>query len=260
MSINPSTRPLEQQPRAIVIGASSGIGAALVEKLATDGYQVAALARREALLQELKMRCDRVAGEECVHIYAHSVTETDVVPGLFQQVVADLGGLDLIIYNAGVMPTVALDEYDFNKDELMVRVNLLGAMAWLNQAAIRFTRTGGGRIVGISSISGDRGRRGMPAYHTSKGGLSIYLESLRNRLSRHGVTVTTIKPGFVDTEMLASATTGNTFWVISAEEAASSIVAAANRGKQTVYIPWRWGLVMLIIRHIPSLVFRRLSF
>lgn len=255
-----ATRPLEQQPRAIVIGASSGIGATLVEGLAAAGYQVAALARREARLQELKARADRLAGAERVHIYPHSVTETDVIPALFQQVVADLGGLDLIIYCAGVMPEVRPDEYDFAKDEQMVRVNLLGAMGWLNQAAIRFSRTGSGRIVGISSVSGDRGRRGMPAYHASKGGFSIYLESLRNRLTHQGVSVTTIKPGFVDTEMLASATSGGKFWVISPENAARQIIQAAEKGKQTVYIPRRWGLVMLIIRHIPSIVFRRLSF
>ena len=254
------TRPLEQQLRAIVVGASSGIGAALVAALAAGGYQVAALARREARLQELKARADRLAGAECVYVYPHSVTETDTIPALFQQVVADLGGLDLIIYCAGAMPAVQLDEYEFGKDEQMVRVNLLGAMAWLNQAAIRFSRTGAGRIVGISSVSGDRGRRGMPAYHASKGGLSIYLESLRNRLTQHGVSVTTIKPGFVDTEMLASATSGGTFWVISPEDAARQIIQATEKGKQTVYIPRRWGLVMLIIRHIPSFIFRRLSF
>lgn len=96
-----------------------------------------------------------------------------------------------------------------------------------------------------------------PAYHTSKGALSIYLESLRNRLSQFGVTVTTIKPGFVDTVMLANAP--KTFWVISPAQAAKNIIESSEKGKQVVYVPGRWALVMLIIRHIPSFIFRRLS-
>ena len=107
----------------------------------------------------------------------------------------------------------------------------------------------------ISSVSGDRGRRMNPAYHTSKGALSIFMESLRNRLSQHGVAVTTIKPGFVQTDMLADVE--NPMWAISPAKAADIIVTAAEKGNQTKYVPGRWGLVMLIIRHIPSFVFRR---
>jgi short-subunit dehydrogenase len=123
---------------------------------------------------------------------------------------------------------------------------------------VRFERARGGQIVGVSSIAGDRGRVGAPGYNTSKAGLNTYLESLRNRLSRYGVSVTTVKPGFVQTRLLANAS--KAFWVISPEEAAREIFQAAQRQRQTVYVPRRWGLVGLIIRHIPSFIFRRLSF
>ncbi len=252
------TRPLEPQKRAIVVGASSGIGAALTRELARQGYTVAALARRESLLQELCQGVNTAVSPAKILPYAHNVTDYDEIPGLFQTVTRDLGGLDLIAYVAGTQPNVALDEYDFSKDRAMIEVNLLGAIAWLNQAALRFERAGSGHIVAVSSIAGDRGRIGAPVYNTSKAGLNTYLEALRNRLTRRGVTVTTIKPGFVDTVLLENAP--KTFWVISPEQAATAVYQAIQRKKQTVYIPARWGLVGLIIRHIPSFIFRRMKF
>lgn len=258
-TLTPPTRPLEPQKRAIVIGASSGIGAALVRELAHSGYSVAAVARREAKLQELSDSVNPAAGNGRVSIYSHNVTNYDEIPALFQTIVQELGGLDLIVYNAGVQPPVTVNEYSFEKDRKMIEVNLLGAIAWLNQAALRFERAGQGKIVGIGSIAGDRGRVGSPVYNTSKAGFATYLESLRNRLTRHGVTVTTIKPGYVDTVLLEE-NAANPFWVISPQEAATQIHKAIRRRKQTVYVPARWGLVGLIIRHIPSIIFRRLSF
>ncbi len=252
------TRPLEPQKRAIVVGASSGIGAALTHELVRQGYTVAVLARREGLLQELCQNVNTAVSPPKIFSYTHNVTDYDEIPALFQTITRDLGGLDLIVYVAGTQPNVALDEYDFIKDRAMIEVNLLGAIAWLNQAALRFERAGGGHIVAVSSIAGDRGRVGAPVYNTSKAGLNTYLEALRNRLTRHGVTVTTIKPGFVDTVLLENAP--KTFWVISPEQAAATIYHAIQRKKQTVYIPARWGLVGLIIRHIPSFIFRRMKF
>src|SRR3954469_16199498 len=115
---------------AIVVGASSGIGAALTEKLAAAGCTVAAVARRQERLEELAAR---YPGK--VLPVTHDVTQYDEVPALFQEVTGKLGGLDLIVYASGVMPEVGEQEYNFEKDRAMVEVNLLGAIAWLNQAA-----------------------------------------------------------------------------------------------------------------------------
>lgn len=257
----PPARPLEPRPRAIIIGASSGIGAALMRRLAFSGYSVAGVARREDDLAELcaSINANMPPGSTPAALpYGHDVTDATAVPELFQQIVSDLGGLDLIVYAAAAQPAVDLHEYNFAKDELMINTNLLGAIAWLNQAAMRFERARRGHIVGISSIAGDRGRVAAPVYNTSKAGLNTYLEALRNRLSKRGVTVTTIKPGFVDTRLLENA--GKTFWVISPEEAAAQIQTAVREHKQTVYVPGRWAAVGLIIRHFPSFIFRRLSF
>lgn len=250
----PVNRPLEPQQRAIVIGASSGLGAALVRHLASHRYRVAAIARREAELANLR---DSI-GRDKVYPYVHDVTEYEQVPFLFDQITRDLGGLDLIVYVAAVQPPVALHEYNFEKDEAMLRTNLLGAVAWLNQAALRFERARSGHIVGISSIAGDRGRVGSPVYNSSKAALNTYLEALRNRLTRYGVSVTTIKPGFIDTELLKNAP--KTFWVISPDEAAAQVFSAINRRSQVVYVPPRWRLVGLVVRSIPSVIFRRLNF
>ncbi|MBI4768994.1 MAG: SDR family NAD(P)-dependent oxidoreductase [Chloroflexi bacterium] len=251
-------RPLEPRRRAIVVGASSGMGAALVRKLAAEGWLVAALARREDLLYALCSDTNAACGETRTLPFPHDVTDFAAVPAAFQVAARELGGLDLLIYAAGVMLPVAAHEFCFEKDRQTIEVNLLGAIAWLNEAAVRFQRAGSGHIVGISSVAGDRGRVGNPAYNTSKAGLSTYLEALRNRLSRHGVTVTTVKPGFVETDMLKNAP--RLLWAIPAERAAGEIYRAILRRRQTVYVPARWRMVMLIIRHIPSFVFRRLSF
>ena len=218
---------------------------------AASGARVAALARRADVLASLS------AEQPTIQTYAHDVTDFDAVPALFQQICRDLDGLDLIVYVAGVQPQVAENEYNFEKDRAMIETNLLGAMAWLNPAALRFERAGRGHIVGVSSVAGDRGRSAFPGYHTSKGGLSIYLESLRNRIAKRGCTVTTIKPGFVQTRLLENA--AKTFWVITPDDAARQIREAVAGKKQVVYTPARWRLVMLIIMHIPSFVFRRLS-
>jgi short-subunit dehydrogenase len=252
------TRPLEPRPRAIVVGASSGIGAALTRELAHRGYNVAAVARREAKLNELCQTINAAAsGGGTALPYIHNVTHFDETPALFQTITDDLGGLDLIAYVAGVQPPMEPNEYNFDKDQAMVQTNLLGAMAWLGQAAVRFERAQAGQIIAISSIAADRGRRLNPAYNASKAGLDTYLEALRNRLTQHSVTVTTIKPGFVDTILLENAP--KTFWVIPPAKAAAIIYRAAQSKKQVVYVPGRWRYVSLIIRNIPSIIFRRLN-
>jgi short-subunit dehydrogenase len=242
---------------AIVVGASSGMGEALARRLAAGGCKVALVARRAGELERLRDELNRTASEPVAIIAVHDVANRDEVPGLFQNLTRDLGGLDLIIYAAGYMPKIAEDEYDTTIDERIMEVNLSGAIAWLNQAARRFERVKQGTIVGIGSIAGDRGRRGNPAYCTSKAALAAYLESLRNRLSRYGVKVVTIKPGFIDTPMTKG--TPGLFWLISADEAARSILDAAAAGRTVSYVPARWRLVSWVVRTIPSLVFRRLS-
>jgi len=238
-----------QYRHAIVVGASSGVGQALVERLAMDGCKVAAIARRGDRLEALATRFPNQ-----VLPYVHDVADVETVPDLFQRVTGDLGGLDLVIYASGIMPEVGLTEYDFAKDRAMVQVNLLGAIAWLDQAAIRFQNTKHGAIVGIGSVAGDRGRCGQPVYNTTKAALATYLEALRNRLSRYGVRVVTIKPGPIQTEMTAHLHLRN---AMNADTAAEMILRK-SRFTGEHYLKFSHWLMFAIIKRIPSPIFRRL--
>jgi short-subunit dehydrogenase len=239
--------------RAIVVGASSGIGAAIVRQLAAEGYRVAALARRVELLAEL----GPAAGAGAVLARAHDVADVERVGPLFEELVRELGGLDLLVYAAGVMPEVRRDEYDTEKDLAMLAINFGGCAAWCNAAARLFQTQRSGTLIGISSVAGDRGRKGNPMYGASKAAMTHYLEALRNRLAEVGVHVCTIKPGFVDTAMTRGK---HVFWLISPEAAARTILSAARRRVNTRYVPLRWMAVMTAVRLIPSAIFRHLSF
>jgi short-subunit dehydrogenase len=255
-------RPAHEGPpsgRALVVGASSGIGAALVRELARDGWRVAALARRANELEALRREC----GAERVKTRVHDVHDRAAVPELFEELARELGGLDLVIYATGVMPAIGPQEFDTAKDAEIVTVNTLGAMAWCNAAAEYFQSRRSGTIVGISSIAGDRGRRGNPAYGASKAALSHYLEALRNRLGVFDVHVCTIKPGYVETPMTEGlgelSGLAKLLGMVSAERAARDILTSARRRRYVRYVPLRWLAVSLVIRSIPSFVFRRLS-
>ncbi len=249
---------LEAPRGALIVGASAGLGAALAHRLARAGYHLALVARRADALNTLCEQINTAAGRPLARAYVHDVTDTAAVVPLFENILRDLGRLDLVIYNAGLMFPVNLAEYDTAHDHAVLAVNLLGAVAWLNPAALLFARQGHGQIAGISSIAGDRGRVGAPVYGASKAGLNAYLESLRNRLTRQGVNVLTVRPGMVDTDMLKN--TPRRMFVISAEQAAEDTWQALRRHQQVVYTSARWRLVGLVLKHLPSFVFRRMSF
>lgn len=244
--------------RCVVIGASSGIGAALAKALAGKGCPVALLARREQQMETLAAEIDRVAGRKLASVYKADVTDYESAAPTLDRIAEEMGGIDVLIYNAGIMPAVADNEFSFAKDRAMIEVNLLGAMAWLGAAGQRFLAAKSGAIVGISSIAGDRGRAGNMAYITSKAGLDAYLESLRNRLGRHGVLVTTIKPGYVQTDMLAGLKRPP-LPAAKPEEAAALIVQAIEDDALVRYVPgwWRWFGMML--KMVPSPIMQRLN-
>lgn len=256
--IVPAT-PLTPRRRGIIIGASDGSGAALARKLVKEGYTLALIARRKDKLNQLCAEINSSLKETRALAYMHDVSNYNEVPALLRKIVADLGGLDLVVFMAGVNFPPGLNNYNFEGDRKMVEVNLIGAMAWLSPVAEMFQNAKAGQIVGVSSIAGDRGRIGNPGYNTSKAGLTTYLEALRNRLTRHGVNVLTIKPGFMKTEMLKTAQ-GATPFAITAEKAADDIYKAMRQRKQLIYTASLWRWIMFIIRHIPSVIFRRMSF
>jgi NAD(P)-dependent dehydrogenase (short-subunit alcohol dehydrogenase family) len=243
--------------RAIVVGASSGIGAEIARQLAADGCAVALLGRREAELQRVAASI-AAAGPVRALVAVHDVTQYDAVPALLERLVQELGGLDLLVYAAGIMHLPGEGEYDFASDRAQIEVNLLGAMAWTTPVVAMFEAKRAGTIVGVSSIAGERGRRTFPGYSTSKAALTTWLEALRNRAARHGVNVVTVKPGFVDTAMTANLERKP--MIVPAPRAAALILSAARRGgSPSVFVPGVWWLVAMALRHLPSAIFRRLN-
>ena len=250
--------PLQPRRRAILIGSAQGLGAALARRLAREGYILGLADRNGELLNKICAEINQAGGPGQAFSYIHDVTNVDEVPALFQKMLTDLGGLDIFIYDAGILLPTTPTSYEFDKDRMMMEVNALGALAWFNLVAPVFQALQAGSIVGVSSVAADRGRLGNPGYNASKAALATYLEALRNRLTRHGVHVLTVKPGYMDTAMMKDVQ--RPFLVATPDKAADDIWNAIRHRKQTIYTLWQWGLIMLIIKHIPSVIFRRLSF
>ncbi|MCZ8342285.1 MAG: SDR family NAD(P)-dependent oxidoreductase [Leptospira sp.] len=246
--------------KIIIVGASSGIGKAIAELELQNGSSVVLLARREKALESIAKPFSK-GKEKKAYALAFDVTKFNTAKKTFEKAVSLLGGLDEIYYASGVMPAIEKNEYNTSKDLNMIEVNLSGAIAFLNPAAEFFSKQKFGKIVGISSIAGERGRKGNPVYNTSKAGLNTYLEALRNRLSEFNVQVTTIKPGFVLTEMTQGLNlpTKGLLKAISAEDAAKQILTAVNQNKDECFVPGIWALVGLIIRNIPNFIFKKMS-
>jgi short-subunit dehydrogenase len=240
--------------KVIVVGASTGIGAEIAKLHLKNGNKVALVARRKS---EMEARVNESGMSPNASIYVHDVSETSKVKSMFNELVTKLGGLDEIYFATGIMEKISIDEYDTNKDLRMIEINFSGCVAWLNPAAEFFAKEGKGKIIGISSIAGERGRVGNPVYNATKAAMNTYLEGLRNRLAKKNVNVLTAKPGFVDTVMTKGM--NGLFWLISAEKAAQIIVSASDSNRNTIFVPARWALVALIIRNIPSFIFKKLK-
>jgi short-subunit dehydrogenase len=238
------------------VGASRGIGAELARELVRRGYFVALLARVSDALDALCSELN-AGGRENARAYVHDVTDYQAVPGLLQKLLADLKRIDSLVYIAGVMPAVGFTEYDFEKNRAMTEVQLLGGMAWLGAAATLFQELRSGQIVGISSVAAERGRVKNPGYNASKAGFDAFLEAMRNRLTRLGVHVLTVRPGPVDTALTREV---GGFMMVQPDLIARDIARAMSGRAQVIYTPKRWRWIMLVVRNIPSVVFRRLNF
>ncbi len=231
--------------KAIIIGSSSGIGRALAKKLSAEGYIVGLAGRSLEKLQALQKE---LPGESLVRQI--DVRDTrEAIHGLRNMIMA-LRDLDLMIINAGVL--FHNDKLQWNLEEDMIKVNVLGFTAMANVAADYFLQKGSGCIVGISSVAGHRGSGRSPAYNASKAFMFNYLEGLRQKFSNTAIKVVDIRPGFVDTEMVRGRK--GLFGIISPERAAEDIYKAVQKGKRIAYVPSWWRAVMWFFRCLPESV------
>lgn len=231
-------------PKAIIIGATSGIGRALALLYASRGYEIGATGRREVLLAELAAELG-----SCGTVCCFDVRRTREAMVQLAKLFEALGRVDVCIVNAGcgyVNP-----QLDWTKEQATIETNVCGFAAICNVAMRNFIARGGGRLVGISSVAGIRGVGGAPAYSASKAFISNYLESLRGivRRGKLPISVTDIRPGFVDTAMGQNP---SAFWRISPEEAAAQIYEAVEDRKARAYVAARWRLVAIALQILPD--------
>jgi short-subunit dehydrogenase len=237
----------DQQRSAVVVGASSGIGAALARELAADGYEVGLTARRREKLEAL--------GEDLPtksYVAAMDVTEVEAARESFFDLADAMDGVDLVVVSAGV--GAPNRDLEFDPEDLTVQVNVRGFVAIATAAVQHFEERGAGHLVGISSVAAHFGNGGLPAYSASKAFVSNYLDGLRYRAADReaDVTVTTIEPGYVDTKLA-----GGEFWMCSPETAAEQIHEDIEQERRHGYVTRRWRLVAGVIDLMPDALRRR---
>jgi len=236
--------------KAIVIGASSGIGRELSKILYRNHYSIGIMARRIDLLLELR---NEVSSD--VLVEKIDVSATDSAIEILTNFIKKMGGVDLLVICAGT--GYLNDELDWTLENETIKTNVTGFAAIANVAVKHFIKKGSGHLVGISSIAALRGGREAPAYNASKAFESNYLEGLRQKIGKLGlpITITDIKPGFVKTAMAMG---DGIFWAADADKAAEQIYNAIKRRKSEAYITRRWRLVAWLIKLLPGFIYKKL--
>jgi len=238
----------------LILGATSDMAQAIARKYAAEGWSLTLAARQADLLgpmaSDLKVRADVPvqtlefdAADFSHHrkIYESLETKPDAVVACFGYM--------------SDQEKVRSDEEDIRRT---IDVNFTGMATILSIIADDFEQRGSGSIAAISSVAGDRGRQSNYIYGSAKAGLSAFLGGLRNRLAEKGVHVMTVKPGFARTKMtenmeLPAALTA------SPEQIADAIFQGLEKKKNVVYTLWMWRWIMLIIKHIPEFIFKKMK-
>ncbi len=242
--------------KILIIGATSAIAQATA-KLFAEKHHALFLVGRDADKLETIAADLKVRGAHQVDYTALDLNEFDKHHSMLEQANTSLEGLDTILIAHGILDDQKAGEQDYTKAEQALRTNFLSVVSLLTPIANRFEKQRYGCIAVISSVAGDRGRQSNYIYATAKGALTIFLQGLRNRLHSANVCVLTIKPGFVDTPMTANFKKG-ALWA-KPEAIARGIYRAIENRKNTVYLPGFWWLIMMIIRHIPEPIFKRMK-
>jgi hypothetical protein len=241
---------------AIVTGASSGIGRALATELARRGHALGLCARRGELLEEIRREIERDVAGARVETAVLDVNDTAAVHATIPELAARFGKVDLLVANAGVGGERFAGDERFAIDENIVRTNLLGAMATVDAGVKLFRASGGGHIVGVSSVAGWRGLPGHAAYSASKAGLNAYLEAVRTEVQKDGIAVTTLCPGFIDTPLNAHMKSRP--FLISVEEGAARAADLIERRVRVSTVPvLPWNTIGWVMRNLPDAIWDR---
>ena len=236
--------------KAIVIGASSGIGKELARVLSQNGYAVGLTGRRVELLTALQ---NELSTESFVK--PMDISQTDEAIRQLTELINEMNSVELVVISAGV--GFINSEFEWEKEKATIETNVFGFAAVANVAVKHFLEQRAGHLVGISSIAALRGTGGAPAYNASKAFVSNYLEGLQQKCVKLKlpIVVTDVKPGFVDTAMAQGE---GLFWVAPPEKAAQQIYEAIKARKTHVYVTKRWRSIGVLLKLMPSSIYNKM--
>jgi short-subunit dehydrogenase len=242
--------------KVLIIGATSAMAEATARRMAQRGDALFLVGRSAPRLQSMVDDL-RTRGAPHVHMAVMDANDFNAHDAVIREADAALGGIDTVLISHGTLSdqTACAQSVALTMAEL--RTNALSVVAMLTLLANLFERRRAGTIAVISSVAGERGRQSNYVYGSAKAMVTAFMSGLRQRLAKSGVSVVTIKPGFVDTPM-TGAFRKNALW-IGPDAAAGHILNAIDRGMAVAYVPGFWRLIMLIIRALPDVVFRRLA-
>ncbi len=236
--------------KAIIIGATSGIGKELAELLVDNGYKVGITGRRAELLSELKGR-----NPELFISKSFDITDLKTTIESLDELKNELGGLDLLVLSSG---TGELNEtLDFEIEKQTINTNVLGFTNIADWTYKYFENQKYGHFVAFSSVGGLRGSRIAPAYNATKSYQMNYLEGLRQKASKlkAPIIISDIRPGLVNTKMAKG---DGLFWVMPVEKIGKQIYRAIKKEKKIVYVSKRWGILARIIKSLPRFIYDKM--
>lgn len=237
--------------KAIIIGASSGIGAEVAKIMIAQGWQLGVVARREDKLNELKALSPQNVIVQTIDITSEDAA--DKLRSLFNQ----LGKVDLILHSSGIgFQNIQLDA---DIEIKTAQTNVAGFIRIIDTAFNLFKVQGDGHITIISSIAGTKGLGIAPAYSATKKFQNTYIDALEqlSNMQQYHITFTDIRPGFVKTDLLNDGK--NYPLLMSAEKVARDIMKAIEKKKRVAIIDWRYRILVVGWRLIPNFIWKRLS-
>ncbi len=244
------------QKNIVIIGATSAIAQATLRLYAEQGHNLFLVARNQETLPAIAEDA-KVRGANEVYEYVIDLGDHSRHAAMVDYLYSKMPKVDIVLFAHGTLPNQAECQQSVELTMQEINTNALSSVALLTLLANRFEEQKFGTLAVITSVAGDRGRQSNYVYGSAKSLVSTFLQGLRNRLYDSGVNVLDIKPGFVDTPMTAEFDKGP-LWA-KPEAIANSIIKAIAKGRQTLYTPWFWWGIMLIIRTIPETLFKRLK-
>lgn len=239
--------------KLVIFGATSAIAIGTARAAASAGCELILCARDADKLSALADDV-RIRGAKSVVELIADLSDSSLHNRLLEDIAKIDPDYDTVLIAYGTLGDQSECEQSFEATWKEFQTNFLSVVSLLTPIANRFEEQKRGNIAVITSVAGDRGRQSNYVYGAAKGGLSIFLAGLRNRLSAVGVGVLTIKPGFVDTPMTASIPKNALF--ANPDVVGKGIYHAMLKRKDVIYIPWYWRIVMGIVCSIPEGLFK----